>query len=108
MFGTAPNADSAIPFLASDGELESLEDFAEPEDNLTPGSEILSVFRPGIVHRLDIGTSGLLVVALNEHSLRHLSKQFEERTVSSFPHYSYLASEVTFSSQCGASILLSY
>jgi 23S rRNA pseudouridine1911/1915/1917 synthase len=36
--------------------------------------------RPGIVHRLDKDTSGLLVVAKNELSLRFLSSQFKERT----------------------------
>jgi 23S rRNA pseudouridine1911/1915/1917 synthase len=38
------------------------------------------VTRPGIVHRLDKDTSGLLVVAKNERSLRFLSNQFKERT----------------------------
>lgn len=35
-----------------------------------------------IVHRLDMATSGLMVVALGEHSHRQLSKQFEQRRVS--------------------------
>lgn len=38
------------------------------------------VTRPGIVHRLDKDTSGLLVVAKNEATLRFLSNQFKERT----------------------------
>ncbi|XP_054817981.1 RNA pseudouridine synthase 2, chloroplastic isoform X2 [Prosopis cineraria] len=37
--------------------------------------------RPGIVHRLDKGTSGLLVVAKDEHSHIHLSEQFKLRTI---------------------------
>jgi 23S rRNA pseudouridine1911/1915/1917 synthase len=37
--------------------------------------------RPGIVHRLDKGTSGLLVVALNEKAHKTLSLQFSERKV---------------------------
>lgn len=37
--------------------------------------------RPGIVHRLDKGTSGLLVVAKNQNSLDSLKKQFKERKV---------------------------
>ncbi|KAI5077901.1 hypothetical protein GOP47_0007725 [Adiantum capillus-veneris] len=37
--------------------------------------------RPGIVHRLDKGTSGLLVIAKDEHAHEHLSKQFKDRTV---------------------------
>ncbi len=37
--------------------------------------------RPGIVHRLDKGTSGLLVVAKNEVVHRFLSSQFSRRTI---------------------------
>lgn len=37
--------------------------------------------RPGIVHRLDKGTSGLLVVAKDEHSHAHLSQQFKQHTI---------------------------
>lgn len=36
--------------------------------------------RPGLVHRIDKNTSGLLVVAKNKLSLNILSKQFYERT----------------------------
>jgi 23S rRNA pseudouridine1911/1915/1917 synthase len=37
--------------------------------------------RPGIVHRLDKGTSGLLVVAKNESAHEHLANQFRAREV---------------------------
>ena len=37
--------------------------------------------RPGIVHRLDRDTSGLLVVAKTEPALENLSDQFRDRTV---------------------------
>jgi len=37
--------------------------------------------RPGIVHRLDKDTSGLIVIAKNDKSHQLLSKQFAERTV---------------------------
>jgi 23S rRNA pseudouridine1911/1915/1917 synthase len=37
--------------------------------------------RPGIVHRLDRDTSGLLVVAKNEEAMESLSDQFRERAV---------------------------
>ncbi len=37
--------------------------------------------RPGIVHRLDRGTSGLLVVAKNDAAHEELSRQFREREV---------------------------
>lgn len=37
--------------------------------------------RPGIVHRIDKETSGLLVVAKNAKALEHLSNQLKEKTV---------------------------
>ena len=37
--------------------------------------------RPGIVHRLDRGTSGLMVVAKNDAAHRELSRQFHDREV---------------------------
>lgn len=36
--------------------------------------------RPGIVHRLDKHTTGLLVVAKTEYALNYLAKQFHDRT----------------------------
>jgi 23S rRNA pseudouridine1911/1915/1917 synthase len=45
-------------------------------------SGIGGVIRPGIVHRLDKGTSGVLVAAKNDKAHRHLSGQFKEHTVS--------------------------
>jgi len=43
--------------------------------------------RPGIVHRLDKDTSGVLILAKNDHAQRWLSDQFQDRQVSK----SYLA-----------------
>jgi 23S rRNA pseudouridine1911/1915/1917 synthase len=37
--------------------------------------------RPGIVHRLDKDTSGLILVAKNDQALHHLQGQFKKRTV---------------------------
>ena len=37
--------------------------------------------RPGIVHRLDRGTSGLMVVAKNDAAHQELSRQFSDREV---------------------------
>jgi len=39
------------------------------------------VIRPGIVHRIDKDTSGLIVVAKNDHSHQALSEQFSSRKV---------------------------
>jgi 23S rRNA pseudouridine1911/1915/1917 synthase len=38
-------------------------------------------FRPGIVHRLDKNTSGVLVVAKNDHAHQHLAAQFKDHTI---------------------------
>src|SRR5574341_442598 len=43
--------------------------------------------RPGVVHRLDRDTSGLIVVAKNDRAHRHLQKQFKDRAA----HKVYLA-----------------
>lgn len=37
--------------------------------------------RPGIVHRLDRGTSGVMVIARHDRAHRHLSAQFHDRDV---------------------------
>lgn len=37
--------------------------------------------RPGLVHRIDKNTSGLIVIAKTEHALSHLAKQFFDRTI---------------------------
>jgi 23S rRNA pseudouridine1911/1915/1917 synthase len=42
--------------------------------------------REGIVHRLDVGTSGLMVVAKSPQAHRHLKSQFKEREVSKIYH----------------------
>ena len=38
--------------------------------------------RPGLVHRIDKNTSGLMVIAKNELAMTHLAKQFFDRTIS--------------------------
>jgi len=43
--------------------------------------------RPGLVHRLDKDTTGALVIAKNERSMRKLANQFKRRTV----HKEYIA-----------------
>ena len=46
--------------------------------SLPDNSETLD--RPGLVHRIDKGTSGLLVIAKTEKAMTHLSKQFFDKT----------------------------
>jgi 23S rRNA pseudouridine1911/1915/1917 synthase len=48
------------------------------QKKLSSGSED---YRPGLVHRLDKDTSGLLVLAKNDHAHRKLAEQFKARTV---------------------------
>jgi len=40
-----------------------------------------NVIRPGIVHRLDQTTSGLMIIARNQRSMEDLQKQFKSRTI---------------------------
>ncbi len=51
---------------------------------LSPGSE---EFRPGLVHRIDRDTSGLLVLAKDEKTHNSLARQFKNKTV----HRKYIA-----------------
>jgi 23S rRNA pseudouridine1911/1915/1917 synthase len=53
-------------------------------DNFAESSE--DPDRPGIVHRLDKDTSGLIVVAKNEHAHRVLAKQFFNHTAHRIYH----------------------
>ncbi len=49
--------------------------------HVTDLSGIGGELRPGIVHRLDKGTSGVLVVAKNDAAHRELARQFHDREV---------------------------
>ena len=49
--------------------------------HLTDLSGIGGELRPGIVHRLDRGTSGVIVIAKNDRAHQELSRQFHDREV---------------------------
>ena len=49
-------------------------------------SSIGDELRPGIVHRIDKNTSGLVVIAKNNFSHEHLSLQFSEHTITRVYH----------------------
>jgi len=51
-----------------------------------PHMQISGDIRPGIVHRIDQDTSGLLVVALNDHAMRILTEQQKQHQM----HKAYL------------------
>ena len=44
-------------------------------------SNIGGILRPGIVHRIDKNTSGLIVIAKNNQTHKHLSEQFSEHSI---------------------------
>ena len=44
-------------------------------------SNIGDEYRPGIVHRIDKNTSGLIVIAKNNQAHEHLSNQFSKHTI---------------------------
>jgi 23S rRNA pseudouridine1911/1915/1917 synthase len=44
-------------------------------------SSIGGTARPGIIHRLDKDTSGLMIIAKNDHAHRFLSKKFAQREI---------------------------
>ncbi|HEX9412806.1 MAG TPA: RluA family pseudouridine synthase [Ktedonobacterales bacterium] len=48
-------------------------------ERLAPADGAAGALRPGIVHRLDKDTSGLMVVARDEATLAHLAAQMKER-----------------------------
>ncbi len=55
----------------------ALKDVGEPA--LLPDGRV--ILRPGIVHRIDAETSGVLVVAKTQEMYEHLKKQFQARTI---------------------------
>lgn len=67
----------SLPCVAAYSNQEEDEDSDEEETF----SDDEGMIRPGIVHRLDKGTSGLLVVAKDEHSHAHLAEQFKLHTI---------------------------
>jgi 23S rRNA pseudouridine1911/1915/1917 synthase len=80
---------SGVWQLESDEE-DSTNDGTEEDDAPSPGLSTLNArptregdlaVRPGIVHRLDKDTSGLMVVAKNDTAHVHLARQFEHRTI---------------------------
>ncbi len=50
-----------------------------PQLNGSPLSS--ETVRPGLVHRIDKNTSGLIVIAKTEQAMTHLAKQFFDRTI---------------------------
>eukprot|EP00210_Caulerpa_lentillifera_P006173 g5898.t1 len=72
----------AIELTQSPTTFESMNNLTSDEDNNDNDDDEEVVFRPGIVHRLDRDTSGLLVVAKNDFIHAKLSDKFKNREVS--------------------------
>jgi 23S rRNA pseudouridine1911/1915/1917 synthase len=58
-----------------------MEEVGEPWSTEAKGDEVLVIPRPGIVHRLDRETSGILLVAKTQEMYEHLKEQFKNRQV---------------------------
>lgn len=58
-------------------------------------SGINGVLRPGIVHRLDKETSGLIIVCKNDESHQAMAKQFQDRTLEKY-YYAIVHGKVKF------------
>ncbi len=84
-YGTLVNA-----VLYHMGQRESIviEESEEGEDAEMESGELLDTdaLRPGIVHRIDKDTSGILVVGKNPHATEQLSQQFAQRTAKRVYH----------------------
>jgi len=60
------------------GLLHHFESLPQPKNPNSTGTETM---RPGLVHRIDKDTSGLLVIAKTEEAMTFLARQFFERTI---------------------------
>lgn len=60
---------------------ESSKSYAESENLKSPISNLPLAVRPGIVHRLDRATSGLMVIAKQQRALSILSRHFHHRLI---------------------------
>jgi 23S rRNA pseudouridine1911/1915/1917 synthase len=57
-----------------------IKEVGEPMTIEMKGEEI-TIYRPGIVHRLDKDTSGVLIVTKNQESFEYFKNQFKERQI---------------------------
>ena len=61
-------------------EYPEMKDVGEPME-IEVNGEIKKIYRPGIVHRLDKDTSGVLLLARNQNAYEFLKKQFQNREI---------------------------
>ena len=75
------NKSSGIPMHPGAGNYDNTLVNALINYNGNKLSNIGDELRPGIVHRIDKDTSGLVIIAKNNKSHEHLSNQFEKHTI---------------------------
>lgn len=61
-------------------EYPEMKNVGEPME-IEVNGEMKKIFRPGIVHRLDKDTSGVLLLARNQNAYEFLKKQFQNREI---------------------------
>ena len=66
-------------------EFPDMKDVGEPMEIEHKG-EMKTIFRPGIVHRLDRDTSGVMIIARSQETFLFLKKQFQERETQKIYH----------------------
>jgi len=59
----------------------TLKNVGEPMEVEVAGGKKIKIPRPGIVHRLDKETSGVLIVARNQKTFEFLKEQFQSHTI---------------------------
>jgi 23S rRNA pseudouridine1911/1915/1917 synthase len=73
-----PNEKTIADFII--GHDKSIEKVGEPME-IEYGGEKVKIKRPGIVHRLDKETSGVLIIAKNQKTFLLLKEQFQNHTI---------------------------
>lgn len=58
-----------------------IKNIGEPMEVEIAGGKKMKILRPGIVHRLDRETSGVLIVAKNQKTFESLKEQFQNHTI---------------------------
>lgn len=66
-------------------EYPEMKEVGEPME-ITYKDEVKMIMRPGIVHRLDKDTSGVMIVARNQETFLFLKKQFHDRETQKVYH----------------------
>jgi tRNA pseudouridine32 synthase/23S rRNA pseudouridine746 synthase len=86
---------SSVPILYQDDDILVVNKpagiLSVPGNNPADGLSVIEILKPDFpdaraAHRLDMATSGLLIIALGKHALVHISNQFQVRTVDKTYH----------------------